>query len=88
MLRIAFILGFMLCCSGGLSAQQGDDSDGAKWFIVRNQHSGQCWPELLIRIQGTYRRGSGLLAGGPFTSRMQASEQILALVDPGICSKE
>ena len=88
MLRIVFILGSILCWSGVLSAQQVDHADGSKWFVVRNQHSGQCWLELLIRIQGTYRHGSGLLAGGPFASRKRASEQILALVDPGICTKE
>lgn len=89
MLRIISVLVPMLCWSGAvLSAQLGDHADGPKWFVVRNQHSGQCWPELLVRIQGTYRHGSGLVAGGPFASRKIASERILELIDPGICSKE
>jgi len=65
--------------------QQPHDQESPRWFVLRDQESSRCHAEILIRVQGNYRHGRGLRAGGPYTSEKDARARIAALSKTGTC---
>lgn len=60
----------------------------AKWFVVRNPGSFQCWTARLIRASGQYAAGKNLIAGGPYETKEAAEEWLATLEERGTCRSE
>jgi hypothetical protein len=84
--RIKLLLLSLMLWTGTAQAQSSTGAEAPKWFVLRDQQSGYCQSVLLIQIQGIYRHGSGLMAGGPFRAKEQAEQHLRTLVAAGICA--
>lgn len=60
----------------------------AKWFVLREETTSNCWTALLIQIDGKYVHGSANLAGGPFETKEQALAREQELENNGSCSSD
>lgn len=68
------------------SARSG--ADEAKWFVLHEHRTPDCWTGKLIRIGGAYAPGSALIAGGPYKSKAAAQTRMAALRASGTCRAE
>ena len=73
----------------GLAAQApvagAAEDHSAKWYVLRQPDSFQCWAARVIQVNGTLATGSAAIAGGPFDSREEAEQHIAELADRGTC---
>lgn len=61
------------------------EDHGAKWYVLRQPESFQCWVAKVIQVNGTLATGSAAIAGGPFETRERAAQHIAALAERGTC---
>jgi len=57
----------------------------AKWFVLRNHKTSDCWAAKGIYFGGKFAKGSGLIAGGPYSSEEAATARIAELVLNATC---
>lgn len=57
----------------------------ARWFVLRNHEVGNCWPAVLVRINGQYTNTFEQKAGGPYDTEAQALERQKILEAQAIC---
>jgi hypothetical protein len=62
------VLGFATVALQPITAKAAE----AKWFVLRNQTTSDCWAAKLIQIGGAYATGSALIAGGPYSEEEAA----------------
>jgi hypothetical protein len=60
-------------------------AEQAKWFVIREETTSNCWTALLIQVDGKYVHGSANLAGGPFETKEQALAREQELEKNGSC---
>ena len=82
MVSAAAVLLAVAVQAGAAYAAQGQV---AKWYVLRQPDSFQCWPARVIQVNGTLATGSAAIAGGPFESREAAEEHIAVLSERGTC---
>jgi len=90
--RTAMALGLAALVAGAQAAAAPSSADSnsetAKWFVLHEHRTANCWTGKLIRIGGAYAPGSALIAGGPFESKAAAQSRLAALQESGTCRVE
>lgn len=81
-IRFAAVGGFIALSMAGPALAQ---NENAKWFVVRNDSTGDCWSAMLIQINGEYAHGFAQLAGGPYDTKEDALAREKQLEQNGTC---
>lgn len=83
-----FALGVVAAAALTVSGVAQAADNGGKWFVLRQETGGTCWPAKLISVNGQYASGSALKAGGPFDAEADAQSRIAELQAIGACRAE
>ena len=89
--RILAAVGLAVLCALPLSPASADTKQKAtteqpQWFLLRHDKTGDCWPALLISVNGQYQHAFAQKAGGPYDSREKAQDREAEMVQQGVCN--
>ena len=80
------------CNPTGISGGDGPPApasaqENAKWFVLRDDKTNDCWTERLIEINGDYRYAFAQKASKPLDSEAKAMKREKELEQRGTCNK-